>query len=318
MDTSISLAPLEVGDSMRQLHLDELHLQEDALRMFAVVRERHASLQSTLHQMVRRMLLPQACEIGKELARIKGLYESGRKGPGGYASRFYSDCESLTGLKKAQVANYVQLAENWDRLTAFIADLPEGAAPITSMRGAMEAIRAMNHSERPAMAGRADAAGIDIHLLAGEALAAAPGAPGQPDPQSTASPASMRQPISQQNRKNHYSQHRWVESRWLPAAQKLAEARVILRAESVRLGNSYRHREVGGKIFTIPYQRLGAEWAEKGYLASLADALGSEDQSLDGVLLKLKEAGEACAALANGLRMFTGCRPDNNLQDGVR
>lgn len=297
MDTSISLAPLEVVVGMKQLHLDELHNQEDMLRMFAVVCERHASLQTTLHQMVHRVMLPRAREIGQELAGIKGLYESGCKGSGGYASRFYSDCEILTGLKKAQVANYVQLAENWDRLTAFIADLPEGAAPITSMRGAMEAIRTMNRSERDALPGTSTLA-IDVE--------AAP-----------AAPMAKLPAISPQNSKLHPSQVKWITERWLPAAQHLAAARQLLRPENDRLGNKYRHREVGGKIFTIQYQRLAAEWAEKGYLAEIAQTLDCE-QTLDAVLLKLQHYAEASAGIANGLRMFTGCRPDNNMYDGTR
>lgn len=130
-----------------------------------------------------------------------------------------------------------------------------------------------------------------------------------------AKPVKKRPAISSDHRKNHYSQYRWVESRWLPAAQKLIEARVLLRAECDRLGNAWRHRDVGGKVFTIPYQRLAAEWAEKGYLSDLAELLGCENESVDSVLLRIQETAEACAGIADGLRMFTGCRKDNNMHD---
>lgn len=128
-------------------------------------------------------------------------------------------------------------------------------------------------------------------------------------------PVNKRPAVSPDNRKNHYSQYRWVESRWLPAAQKLLEARVLLRAECDRLGNAWRHRDVGGKVFTIPYQRLAAEWAEKGYLSDLAELLGCENESVDSVLLRIQDTAEACAGIADGLRMFTGCRKDNNMHD---
>gem|GEM_PF-6959034 len=98
------------------------------------------------------------------------------------------------------------------------------------------------------------------------------------------------------------------------------EARRLLKDENTRLGDAYRHRENGGKLFTIPYQRLAKEWKDKGYLAEIAEALGSEDQSLDAVLLKLEEVAKelegtakSCATMVSGLRMFTGCRLDNNM-----
>lgn len=165
MSTPNTPAPLDAGDGLEKPRLGGLDLREDVLQGFASIRERHARLQATLHQVMRRVVLPQAREIGQELARIKALYESGRKGPGGRASRFYTDCESLTGLRKAQIANYVQLAANWHRLMDYMADLPDGAQPITSMRGAMEAIRSMNRPERPALAGAAGSVDVEAEDL---------------------------------------------------------------------------------------------------------------------------------------------------------
>jgi hypothetical protein len=144
---------MDAVGGLEKIRLGSLNIRDDVLQGFATVRECHARLQATLHQVMRRVVLPQAREIGEELGRIKTLYDSGRKAPGGQSGRFYSDCESLTGLKKAQVANYIQLATNWHRLMDFMADLPEGAEPITSMRGAMEAIRTMNRPERPGLDG---------------------------------------------------------------------------------------------------------------------------------------------------------------------
>lgn len=127
-------------------------------------------------------------------------------------------------------------------------------------------------------------------------------------------------PISPQERKRHYSQIKWVNERWVPATKALMEARRLLKDENTRLGDAYRHRENGGKMFTIPYQRLAKEWEEKGHLAEIAEALDIEDQGLNAELLKLEEVAKeleilakSCASMASGMRMFTGCRPDNNL-----
>ena len=135
-------------------------------------------------------------------------------------------------------------------------------------------------------------------------------------------PEAKPSPISPEERKRHYSQIKWVTTRWVPAAKALIEARRLLKDENTRLGDAYRHRENGGKMFTIPYQRLAKEWEEKGHLTEIAEALGSESQSLDAVLLKLEEvakelegAAKSCATMASGMRMFTGCRPDNNLHE---
>jgi hypothetical protein len=127
-------------------------------------------------------------------------------------------------------------------------------------------------------------------------------------------------PVSPQERKRHYSQIKWVKERWIPAAKALMEARQLLKDENTRLGDAYRHRENGGKLFTIPFQRLANEWEDKGHLAEIAEVLGIDDQSLAAVLLKLEEMAKeleslakSCATLASGMRMFTSCRPDNNL-----
>jgi hypothetical protein len=102
------------------------------------------------------------------------------------------------------------------------------------------------------------------------------------------------------------------------------EARRLLKDENTRLGDAYRHRENGGKMFTIPYQRLAKEWEEKGHLAEIAEALDIEDQGLNAQLLKLEEVAKeleilakSCASMASGMRMFTGCRPDNNLHEST-
>lgn len=47
-----------------------------------------------------------------------------------------------------------------------MADLFEGATPIQSMRGALEALRAMNRPERPALPGSDGAVDVDAETVA--------------------------------------------------------------------------------------------------------------------------------------------------------
>jgi hypothetical protein len=100
---------------------------------------------------MRKVILPRCKEIGDLLVRLKSLYASGKKGPGGHASLFHEHAKTVTGLSTPSVKNYIQLAEGYHRLVDFMADLPEGATPITSLRGALEALRAMNRPIRPAI-----------------------------------------------------------------------------------------------------------------------------------------------------------------------
>jgi hypothetical protein len=111
---------------------------------------------------MRKVVLPRCKTIGDELARIRDIYPKGKKGPGGKASGFFRDAEQFTGLKKNQVLNYITISTGWHRLVDFMADLPEGAAPIQSMRGALEVLRAMN---RPAALLAGEGA-VDVEAVA--------------------------------------------------------------------------------------------------------------------------------------------------------
>ena len=155
--------PLEAGNGTEALasSTGALNIREDVIQGFLSIRERHQQLEGVLHQMMRRVVLPRCKNIGDELARIRDLYPKGKKGPGGTASGFLGDAEQFTGLKKSQVLNYITISTGWHKLMDFMADLPEGAAPIQSMRGALEALRAMNLPMRPALPGSDGAVDVD-------------------------------------------------------------------------------------------------------------------------------------------------------------
>ena len=159
--------PLEAGNGTEALapSTGALNIREDVLQGFLAIREQHQQLEGILHQVMRRVVLPRCKTIGDELARIRDLYPKGKKGPGGAASGFFRDAEQFTGLKKAQVLNYITVSTGWPRLMDFMADLPEGAAPIQSMRGALEALRAMNRPERPALPGSDGAVDVDAETV---------------------------------------------------------------------------------------------------------------------------------------------------------
>ena len=128
----------------------QLNLRPEILEGFLSVRQQVEQLQSLLHQVMRRVALPRCREIGNELIRVRSFYPKGKTGPGGVSSGFYRDAEAVTGLKKRSLQGYITISENWARLMDYMADLPEGASPITSLRAALEAIRAMNRPLRPA------------------------------------------------------------------------------------------------------------------------------------------------------------------------
>ena len=140
---------LDVGELAPPGDTGSLNLRPEVLDGLLEVRDRHASLCSEIAGFMRRVVLPRANEIGEALARVKRFYPAGKKGSG---SNFYGDVEKLAGIKKAQVCNYMQIHEGWGRLTDYMTELPEGATPITSMRGALEAIRAMNRPMQMASA----------------------------------------------------------------------------------------------------------------------------------------------------------------------
>lgn len=127
----------------------QLNLRPEILEGFLSVRQQVEQLQSLLHQVMRRVALPRCREIGNELIRVRDFYPKGKTGPGGVSSGFYRDAEAVTGLKKRSLQGYIAIAENWARLMDYMADLPEGSTPITSLRSALEAIREMNRPLRP-------------------------------------------------------------------------------------------------------------------------------------------------------------------------
>ena len=156
---SENLAPAsDLGGGITPESVGTLNLRQEVLDGFLTVRHQHHELQALLHQVIRKVALPRCRDIGEELLRIKAFYPAGKKGPTGHASRFYSDCKAVTGLSKPSVANYIQIAEGWHRLMDYMADLPDGAVPITSLRGALEALRAMNRPVLPPH----DAGALDV------------------------------------------------------------------------------------------------------------------------------------------------------------
>lgn len=164
----------------------QLNLRPEILEGFLSVRQQVEQLQSLLHQVMRRVALPRCREIGNELIRVRSFYPKGKTGPGGVSSGFYRDAEAVTGLKKRSLQGYIAISENWARLMDYMADLPEGASPITSLRAALEAIRAMNRPLKPAASDDA----IDV-----DAEAAPEGADAEPAMKRTSFAASARDKV---------------------------------------------------------------------------------------------------------------------------
>ena len=159
----------DLGGGLTPESVGTLNLRQEVLDGFLAVRQKHEQLQALLHQVMRQVALPRCREIGMELLAIKSFYPKGVKGS---ASNFYRDAQKVTTLSKPSVANYIQIAENWERLMDYLADLPEGASPVTSLRGALEAIRAMNRPLKPAASD--DAIDVDAEAVEGDDQQALP------------------------------------------------------------------------------------------------------------------------------------------------
>ena len=151
----------DLGGGLVPESVGSLNLRQEVMDGFLSVRQKHEQLQALLHQVMRKVALPRCKEIGIDLLAIKSFYPKGKKGT---ASKFYEDAEKFTTLKKASIANYIQIAENWERLMDYLGEIPEGGTPITSLRGALAAIREMNKPLQ--VAGKGDA--IDVHAEAVE------------------------------------------------------------------------------------------------------------------------------------------------------
>jgi hypothetical protein len=160
------IAPFSPPGPLDKSTFGGLSLRQEVLDGFMSIRDQHHQLQGILHQTMRRVVLPRAREIGQALEKVKSYYEPAKKGPGGKASAFYTDCKVVAGLGKTQAAGYIRIATEWHRLIDYMADLPEGADPVLSLGAALKAIAIMNSAPRPALPGTDGAVDVDATTVA--------------------------------------------------------------------------------------------------------------------------------------------------------
>jgi hypothetical protein len=160
------IAPFSPPGPLDKSTFGGLSLRQEVLDGFMSIRDQHHQLQGILHQTMRRVVLPRAREIGQALEKVKSYYEPAKKGPGGKASAFYTDCKVVAGLGKTQAAGYIRIATEWHRLIDYMADLPEGADPVLSLGAALKAIAIMNSAPRPALPGTDCAVDVDATTVA--------------------------------------------------------------------------------------------------------------------------------------------------------
>lgn len=116
----------------------------------------------------------------------------------------------------------------------------------------------------------------------------------------------------------HEKERKYLQQRWLPAAQHLHMAYRLLRQEKERMGEQYAGPH-GSKIMQTRYQMLAEFWAEAGVLNEFPKELGKpETATLDGLFLELERMADMARAFADAMRMFTGCRPCNTAYKGDR
>lgn len=221
-----TIGELDQSGGITAESVGQLNLRDEIVTGLKRVRQQHSELQGLMHQIMRKVALPRAKEIGDELIRVQGFYPKSRRGPGGVSNGFFRDCVELTDLKVASVKNYMLLAKNWHRLVDFMADLPEGADPITSFSGALNAIRSMNKGLRPGV----DAVDVEATEVAPE-------------------PAQL----GGMTRRTHYAAH--AKQAALPAIQSLLAVSTL----------SDKHRDGLLKIqeaLTLLLDQIDAEEAE--------------------------------------------------------
>jgi len=299
---SENLAPVpDMGGGITPESVGTLNLRQEVLDGFLAVRQQHHELQAVLHQVMRRVALPRCRDIGEELLRIKAFYPAGKKGPMGHASRFYSDCKAVTGLSKPSVANYIQIAEGWHRLMDYMADLPEGAVPITSLRGALEALRAMNRPVLPPH----DAGALDVEAEQVE---------GRPTTSRTSYASSTREKALPAL--DALMAATTISDRHKAQLAKVREALALLleqiEAEEIAAAEAQAEADVEIPVISAPVELPPPAWAEPDPEPALADA--GEDpgkaslpelfpltaEGMAGFELALAEAGSG-AALARRL-----------------
>jgi hypothetical protein len=123
-------------------------------------------------------------------------------------------------------------------------------------------------------------------------------------------PAPKAPPRPQHLRKTLDTHTPYLKSRLLVAAQHLAEAHKIIKQEQHRFGNIWERDNI---VFTTHFQECVAYWNKREIFEDFA--ITFEDKSIktfDDVLQTMVRLSQRMSDRTEGIRTFTGCKPDHN------
>lgn len=133
-----------------------------------------------------------------------------------------------------------------------------------------------------------------------------------PQPRSEPAPAAQTKtpPRPTHLRKTLDNHTPYLQSRLLVAAQHLAEAHRIIKQEQQRFGTIWERDNI---VFTTHFQEVVAYWNERGVFEDFAKVFDDPSiKTYDDVMQKMVQLFKRASERTEGIRTFTGCKPDHN------
>lgn len=134
--------------------------------------------------------------------------------------------------------------------------------------------------------------------------------PPQPKPEPEPAPKAKTPPRPEHLRKTLDTHTPYLQSRLLVAAQHLAEAHKIIKQEQHRYGTIWERDNI---VFTTHFQEVVAYWNERNVFGDFAKVFDDPSiKTYDDVLRKMVQLFQRASERTEGIRTFTGCKPDHN------
>jgi transposase len=142
-------------------------------------------------------------------------------------------------------------------------------------------------------------------------LAASPDPPPLTLEQPKAEPKPKRPQVPSNLKQAHRKEQKWINERWIPVAQHLAEAHRLIRLEHRRLQSEYAGPQ-GSLLMVNRWEAIAKLWAESGDLAGFTAATGNPDAvTLAGLLSELERSARMSGQWIGSIEIWTGCKPDS-------
>jgi transposase len=137
-----------------------------------------------------------------------------------------------------------------------------------------------------------------------------------PDPppltleQPKAEPKQKRPQVPSNLKQTHRKEQKWINERWIPIAQHLAEAHRLIRLEHHRLQSEYAGPQ-GSLLMVNRWEAIAKLWTESEALTGLTAATGNPAAvTLPELLSELERSARVSGQLIGSIETWTGCKPD--------